>query len=229
MKTIAVFLLFTSFYFAQSLSDKNANNIFEKFLNVCKGIEKLEYNVQRIDTFSTGETRVVNGIAFIIKNNKDKVLGYHFIGDNFDLNWKSFYDGIDNYKINTKEKSYKTFKYIKGTPGHQLVMRIAELIFFPDKRYDEVQIINETESTFTVKLLFNNEPVEDFKKIIVIDKNSFLPLKYEFGGVKYGNKYSHQFLLSEIKINDEVSTTLGNSKLELSIYEKDVSDEIKKE
>ncbi|MDP2366437.1 MAG: hypothetical protein Q8M94_22010, partial [Ignavibacteria bacterium] len=218
MKTFILILCISVLTFCQNEKTKDAL-ILEKFSEVCKSIKHLEYNIERIDTFSSESIRSISGHVLITKENNDKNYGYYFSSECFELNQKSIYDGNNSFDIDTKAKTYRLVKSLKGSPGHQLVLRIADVIFSPDSEYSNVVLLGETNDFYSIEYQYKDDPpITNFRKMILINKLSFLPMEFTISGKNTADRYSYNFILSNLKINENFSSSIEKEKLEFSSY-----------
>src|SRR5688572_30772430 len=73
-------------------------------------IEKVEYNIQRVDTFPQGTVWNNNGFALIEKDTSDPVFGFAFYGKRTDVPTEYIYDQGVGFEISKSTKSYKNDK-----------------------------------------------------------------------------------------------------------------------
>jgi len=219
MKILFFFVFVPIFIFAQNVKNSEREYILEKFSEVRNKIYNLEYNVERIDTFSDGDISTLKGYALITRDEEDSEFGYHFFGECFDHpDQQNLYDGINSFDIDKEGKTYKITKSVKGYLGEQMIMRIAGMIFTPDNSYSNVVILfNDT--SYIIEYQFKDEPpYTNFRKTVVLNKHTFLPAEFTVSGQYLSDRYSHKFILSDVKINEDVSTSIEEIKLKLTSY-----------
>jgi thiol-disulfide isomerase/thioredoxin len=221
MKKLIILLLLTCSAYSQNISNYKIEDILRNIRAESNKLLQAEYNIQRIDTFTTGKVWNHNGYALIERSKKDSLFGLYFIGERFDINEQSIYDGRNEFWINKINKTYQIHKPGKGflgSPGGQMV---CNELFFPDSIYKSVDIIKENKSSYIIK--YNFDDITDYNitnriKICEIDKNSFLPIAVSYSYRMLDKKGVHQYLLSNIKVNDLVQHSIDNMKTELSEY-----------
>ena len=195
--------------------------VINKFKEQANKINKVEYNIQRIDTFAQGGTVWNNkGFALIEKDENDKIFGFSFYGKRFDVPKEYIYDKGNGFEISKENKSYEMenagFGFIVS-PGGQIFSRH---IFYLDTIYKTAELI-ENENKYILKYEFDDDTiynVTDIVKIIELNKNNFFPTKVTRTLKQFGNKSVHQINLSDIKINNEVQNSIENYKNEFKDF-----------
>jgi len=201
-------------------SDDKLKKILNNFSSACQKIDQIEYLVQRIDTFRSGHVWDKNGYAIIKKVKNDSKYGFYFFGENYSANHISLYDG-ENYTIDKTKKEYDNSRSLKGSPGEQMVSTITELIFSPSSDFKDVLLIDETNYSYKIKYIYEDDTsynVEDIEKIIELDKETFLPLKISKTSYRLGNLSAHHFIISDLKINSDVTSSIEKVKSILKEY-----------
>lgn len=220
MKILFIILFSVIHIFPQNVKDTELDSILKRFSEVQRNIYKLEYNVQRIDTFSTGKTRSIKGYALIRREKQDNAFGYYFFGKCFNYpNYQNIYDGINSFVIDSTKKTYQLVKSVKGAPGEQMVMRIAEMVFSPDNKFSKVILSSDTCKNYIIEYQFKDDPpYTNFRKIIALNKQTFLPVEFTMSGFYLASRYSFTFILSDLKINDDVTTSIQKIERGLASY-----------
>lgn len=221
MKKTLILLLFSSIIYSQNTQKDKIGDILKNFLNNSKNRLQVEYNIQRIDTFTTGNVWNNNGYALIERSSQDSLFGLHFSGERFDISQQSIYDGKNEFWINKKDKTFRISKPgqgFLGSPGGQMV---CNELFFPDSIYKNVALIEETKSSYVVKYQFDDLTeynIKERQKVFEIEKNSFLPTSVTYSYRMLDKKGVHKYILSNIKVNSFVNSSIDKIKTELSEY-----------
>jgi len=203
-------------------NDSNINYVLNNFAENSKNLTRIEYNVERIDTFASGGTVWNNkGYALIERENKDNLFGFYFFGERYDLNKQFIYDGKKEFRINKDDKTYtisKPGEGFLGSPGGQMVVKE---ILFPDTMYKNVRLIGDTKNSYLVEYQFDDDTVYNVtnrNKIVEINKNNFLPQQVTLSYKALGNRAVHKTIISNLKLNFDVEESLDQIKRELSEY-----------
>lgn len=202
--------------------NKSIGYVLSKYTESTSNISRIEYNIQRIDTFLSNNAVWNNkGYALIEKQKEDKLFGFCFFGDRFDIDEQFIYDGKNEIRINKNKKSYKISKPgmgFLGSPGGQMV---AKELLFPDTIYESVKLLNDKENLFIIEYKFADDTVYDVLnriKIIELSKDNFLPLKVTSSYSSLGKKGVYQAIITNLKINSNVSNSIDNIKSKLVDY-----------
>lgn len=195
--------------------------VISKFQENADKINSIEYQIQRIDTFATGEDIWNNkGIALIERNNKDKIFGFSFYGMRDDVPKEYIYDFGNEFEISKKDKTYKiepgNIGFL-GSPGGQMV---HQNILALDSIYNNVSL-DETENSYLLSYEFENDTVYNVSsrvKVLELTKNDFFPIKIKETAYQLGNKSVSISYISEIKINQEVTRSIREIKQDLKEY-----------
>jgi thiol-disulfide isomerase/thioredoxin len=195
--------------------------VAEKFKAHSATIEKVEYNIQRIDTFAQGAIWNNKGIALLERDESDEVFGFSFYGKRDDIPTGWLYDKGYGFEISKEKKSYRIADGIyglMGTPGGQM---IVPTIFFPDSVYQSAELI-EYKDRYLLKYRFEDDTtsdVTDIFKVIELDKKNFFPIKVTRSSWQQEKKSSSRVILSNVKINAEVTQAIRDYKNEIKDYE----------
>lgn len=217
---------------------QDLSSVLENYAKRSNSLEKLEFNVQRIDTFAQGGTVWNNkGYALIERDRNDKLFGFKFFAERLDWPEKFIYDGKNEFYINNKEKSYKLKEPnlgFYGSPGGQMLELLVKELFNLDPPYKSIQLI-DTSANYHIRYEFEDDTTYDISnivKIVELDKRTFLPVRIKKSYIMMGNRASHEILLSNFKINSAVKNTLDEKKQALLEYDllveenKDMSSEL---
>ncbi len=217
MRKTILFLLTVALIFNCKEETKiDTNYVIAKFQENSDKINSLEYRIQRIDTFNQGELVVFNnkGRALIEKDKKDKIFGFSFYGKRDDVPKEYIYDAGNGFEISKTDKTYEIepghFGFI-GKSGGQMV---HQNIFKLDSIYKNVSLA-ETENSYLLSYEFENDTVYNVSEIIKVfelNKTDFFPIKIKQTSNHLGNKSVFQYNFSDIKINEEVTTSIKELK-----------------
>ena len=100
-------------------------HVISNFNEQSKQIKKIEYKIQRIDTFAQdSEVWNKSGEVLIEKDNDDEIFGFSFYGKRDDIDKEYIYDAGNGFEISKTDKTYEVkpghFGFI-GSPGGQMV------------------------------------------------------------------------------------------------------------
>jgi len=195
-------------------------NIKTRFIESSNIIDKVEYKIQRIDSFASGDVWNNTGFALIEKDSNDPVFGFSFYGKRDDVSDDYIYDKGVGFEINNKNKTYKANKEsygFIGSPGGQM---IVQDIFYLDTIYQSV-IISETKNSYVLSYKFVNDTIyniSNISKTVELNKSDLFPVKTIRKSRQLDKNSVHQVVLSAVKINKEVTSLISNYKNELKNY-----------
>lgn len=216
--TISIFLLVTRFSLAQVMT---VDDITAEFNRSIKEIKKIKYSVRNTTTFSSGNTRAVDGMAVIEVNSNDTILGFSFYGirnDNRSYIYKDGY-GFNIYDEDGKFRREKGGKYILGSPGGQM---IYSDYFHLDSIYSSLEV-EETDSSLILFYEFEDDlekGYSDMTKVLELNKKTYLPitvtttLQPNTGGIQTIN-----YTFTDYKVNDSVDKNIETYLSNLSNFE----------
>lgn len=192
-----------------------------KFKEYSDKIKVVEYSNHRIDS-SMAQNVFWNhkGKVLIEKKESDDFFGFSFYGKRSSIDKDYLYDNDNGFEISHQLKNY-TLEHpysIIGSPGGQLTVNN---IFYLDSVYRNVEMIEMADKyilkyTFEPDTIYN---VTDQSKIIELRKEDFFPTKITYRGKRLGKNTMSQYSLSDIKINDEVNTSIQDIKNKISNYD----------
>ncbi len=222
MKRIIIFILtIVLFYSCKEEPKIDKNYVITQFQEHSDKINFLEYKIQRIDTFAKGGTVWNNkGIALIEKDKSDKVFGFSFYGKRDDIPKEYIYDSGNQFIISKADKTVEieTGQYgFLGRPGGQMV---HQNIFKLDSTYKNVTL-TESDNSYLLTYEFENDTVynvSDRVKTVELNKTNFFPIQIKQTSNQLGHKSVSQTNFSDVKINDEVTTTIKDYKQNLKYY-----------
>ncbi|MDT0557063.1 TlpA disulfide reductase family protein [Ichthyenterobacterium sp. W332] len=202
-----------------------------KFNETSNSIQKLSYNVRRIDSFPSRDGGAINvwdnnGSSLIEINNKDEVFGFNFYGKMNNKPFTTIYDQGNVFYLDDEEKTYEQDKggyFVLGSPGGQMV---STSFFKLDSIFETIKVtpnklgykINYTFADDTVYLVTNRI------KIVQLNEE-FIPIHVRTSSYSQGEKQTGDYVFTDIKVNDAVSENISEKKMILASYEKEVQEE----
>jgi thiol-disulfide isomerase/thioredoxin len=226
-KLIVMFLFVLTVGF-NNIEKPGLKLVLENYSKSSSLIDRVEYNIHRIDTFAQGDVWNNKGYAIIERSRGDKLFGFKFYGERFDIDQSFIYDGKNGFSISNKEKTYKLEtpgKGIMGSPGGQM---IVDELFNLEKDYKSVTLTSNSKN-YVLKYNFKDDTVyniTDDIKIIELDKKSYLPTRVIRSYKTLGNRAVHQITLSNLKINKDALSTIDKKKRALPEYKMMVDEAI---
>lgn len=200
----------------------DAYYVTNKFKEYSDKVKKVEYKIQRIDTFAQGGTVWNNkGLALIEKDKNDEIFGFSFYSKRNDVPKEYVYDKGIGFEISKSNKTYETeqgnYDFI-GSPGGQMIFRN---IFKLDSVYKSINLI-ENDKNYILKYEFENDTtynVTNIIKTVELTKNNFFPVKVTRTSLWNGNRTFSQTILSDIKFNEDVQNSITDYKSEFKDFE----------
>ena len=172
--------------------------------------------------FSSDNVWDNKGFASLEKQANDSVFGFSFYGTRHDANRASIYNNGIGFQINKTTKKFEQEKgglHFLGSPGGQMIQRG---FFNVDKDYENA-VLTETDSSFIIDYTFKDDKkneLTDIKKILEIDKISYLPIKISTSSIPdFGKKQSNTHIFSNIKTNNSVVKSINSYIVELNEFE----------
>lgn len=219
-KTLILIITLAFFYSCKEEAKIDSNYVIEKFKENAEKINSLEYRIQRIDTIAQGAVWNNTGSVLIEKDRNDKIFGFSFYGKRDDIEKIYIYDAGNGFEISKEDKTYEiwpgNYGFI-GSPGGQM---IAPNIFSLDSIYKKVTL-SETEDSYLLTYEFENDTVynvTDIIKKVELRKSDFFPIKVSRTANHLENKSVSQTVISDLKINENVSKTIKELKSVIEDY-----------
>ncbi|WP_203296776.1 TlpA family protein disulfide reductase [Luteirhabdus pelagi] len=231
MKKITIILLISvSVTSCKKEKEINVQYITDKFNETIENIDKVQYDVQNVMTFSDGNVWNNKGFAVLEKETSDTVFGFSFYGIRNDINKSSIYkDGI-GFQISNSKRKFEQEKgglHFLGSPGGQMIYRD---FFKLDSVYKKV-VFSETDSTYLLTYTFEDDlenKITDKTKTIELSKNNFLPKKVVNSlQPDFGNKQTVEFIFDNFKINESIDKSVNSYIEELNEYEQIIEEKPK--
>ena len=222
-RILIIFLVSISFINCKNQQEINIEYLSEKFNERVEKIDRVQYNVKNIMTFSDGNVWNNKGFAVLEKKPSDSIFGFSFYGIRNDINKSSIYkDGI-GFQISNKKNNFKQEKgglHFLGSPGGQMIYKD---FFKLDSNYTNVEI-SETENSFIINYEFEDDiknKITQKTKKIELNKKTYLPEKVTTSlKPSLGNTQTTVYVFDNLKINEEVEKNINEyiqdlNKLEL--------------
>jgi thiol-disulfide isomerase/thioredoxin len=194
--------------------------VLDNYNKRAKSITKIEYNMQRIDTFANGTIWNNKGYALIERNARDKVFGFSFYANRFDTPIENIYDGQYGFWYFNETRKFEkddSGEHFLGSHGGQMILKD---IFQLDSIYKSLEL-SEQADKYILKYTFADDTVyevTDIVKIVELDKKSFLPMKTKYTYKQTGNRQSGYTVLSNVKMNGDVTVSIKDYKNRLKEY-----------
>lgn len=223
MKNHFINLIFVGLTFA-SCNEKETTDldfVTTKFQENADKIKIVQYDNNRIDSSMAQNVFWNNkGTAILERKKDDKIHGFSFYGKRTDVENEHLYDNGYGFEISPASKTYEIEdpRGIAGSPGGQMTVKN---IFKLDSVYESRELIEE-EDRYIIQYTFEPDTVynvTDQTKVIELRKEDFFPTKITYRSNMLGKSTMYQYNLSNIKINEEVETTIADIKNRISDYE----------
>jgi thiol-disulfide isomerase/thioredoxin len=223
MKRISIILL-TSILLVSCKKQKEINieYLLGKFDESLENIDKVQYTVENIMTFSDGNVWDNKGFAVLEKKSSDTIFGFSFYGIRNDINKSSIYkDGI-GFQISNAENNFKQEKgglHFLGSPGGQMIYKD---FFKLDSIYKNVEI-SETENSFIINYEFEDDlenKISQKTKKLELNKETFLPKKVTTSlQPDFGGKQTIVYEFENIKTNENIEKNINEYIQDLNKFE----------
>ena len=223
MKRISIILL-TSILLVSCKKQEEINieYLSEKFNEIIENIDKVQYNVENIMTFSDGNIWDNKGFAVLEKKPSDTIFGFSFYGIRNDINKSSIYkDGI-GFQISNAENNFKQEKgglHFLGSPGGQMIYKD---FFKLDSTYKNVGI-SETENSFIINYEFEDDlknKISQKTKKLELNKETFLPKKVTTSlQPDFGDKQTIVYVFENLKTNENIEKNINEYTQDLNKFE----------
>ena len=195
--------------------------VTERFNENAANIQRVSYNDHRIDS-SVAQNVFwdFKGEALLERNEKDEFFGFSFYGKRDGYEKEYLYDNENGFEISHNSKNYSIEHpyQVIGSPGGQLTVK---QIFSLDTIYKTVEVF-EKDDRFLLTYTFEPDTtynVTDQVRIVELRKEYFFPVKVTYRSKMLDKETMNQHTLSNIKINDQVTTSIATKKNEISDYE----------
>ncbi|WP_439151938.1 TlpA family protein disulfide reductase [Winogradskyella sp.] len=213
-------IVFVFLFSCQEKKDITLEEVLTKYSEKVESIDKLSYNIRRVDTFSQGGAVWDNkGFAHLEKRTEDTIFGFSFYGKRDDVPVISIYDQGKTFTLDQKEMMYELGKggfYYMGSPGGQMV---ATSFFGLDDEYQSRELVKSDEN-YTIKYTFPDDTTYLVtNRIKMVELNAdFIPVKIKSSSLVQGEKSTTDLIFSDIKINENTSSSLENYKDKIKEY-----------
>lgn len=220
LNNIYLVLIAVLLFNCQKETDISLEELLTKYDEKVESIDQLSYNIRRIDTFSQGGAVWDNkGFAHLEKRTEDTIFGFSFYGKRDDVPVISIYDQGKTFTLDQKEMMYELGKggfYYMGSPGGQM---ISTSFFSLDDEYQSRELIKSDEN-YTIKYTFPDDTtylVTNRIKLVELNAD-FIPVKIKSSSTVQGEKSTTDLIFSDIKINENTSSTFEDYKNQIKGY-----------
>jgi thiol-disulfide isomerase/thioredoxin len=215
------FLLIIPFLFNCEKENRTTiDDVLAKYKEKVNTIDKLSYNIRRVDTFAQGGAVWDNkGFAHLEKRTEDSIFGFSFYGKRDDIPVISIYDQGKTFTLDQEIMEYELGKggfYYMGSPGGQM---ISTSFFSLDEDYESRELI-ESDENFVLKYTFPDDTTYLVtNRIKLVELNAeFIPVKIKSSSVMQGEKSITDLIISNIKINEGTASTIKDYKDKIKDY-----------
>ena len=207
---------------------QTTTDIISKVLQKQQGIKNVSYSLQVIDTFTSGDVWNHTGTTQILMVPQDSVLGFYFWAKRNDQEQHTTYNGRIAYDVNDQKKTYRItsrpedIPHAFGSPGGQMIFKDLIKLDTANARSFE---LSETDKYYLLTLRYADnaeyDVVNRFKKIW-INKITLLPEEEKSHLVILGRVQDKHYRISDLKLNENLSSYLHNDESFLADYSQEV-------
>jgi len=202
-----IFIISLCFCCAALFSQTPAE-IIDKVFKAQKGLNTVEYTLQRTDTFVTGDTRITTGQVKMQIVPADSIFGCWFWGKRDDVGIETIYDGRKSIMLdrNKKEISINTnaamFPHLPGAPGGQMLLN--DLARLDTANNTGFLLRQDEQNYYLTKYLpdIKQYDVSNRYTIYTISKKLMLPLQRKSHQETLGKVQDLNYVIKDIWIND---------------------------
>lgn len=225
MKYPAFILMFM--LMATVCRSQTTEEVRQKYEAAVKAIDVVSYEVQRIDTFTSGDVWNNRGRSIIRREDDNKLFGFAFYGKRSDIETASLYNGNTFFEINDAKNKYTATaspsQGVLGSPGGQMV--VTELIK-PEDKYIGIEH-SANSKAYVLKYSYPDKPEHDVKdvyKLIHLDPKTFLPTKVASYLTVLDKKQVNIKVLSNVALNAKANTKELSNQDFLASYTQEIRD-----
>lgn len=213
----------TFFFIFQWCFGQDAESVMTKYKASIAKIQTLSYEINRVDTFVSGNAWNISGYCHFRREPDNKLFGFNFLAKRKDVPQQAWYDGQYFFSINHELKNFNVDhnpgRYVLGHPGGQMV---SPDFFVADTGYTTMSV-TDTQEQYILRLQFPDIPehgITNKYKLLYLDKKSYFPQKI-FAHHEAGNDAKQVTVLtfSNLLINDPKSEEQFTNKEFLASYE----------
>jgi|SRR5690554_511672 len=207
------FYFFIPLFFFSCHEKETAKNVINKYELKAKANNKIQYDITRIDSFSSNDVWNRIGQVLIEKIKEDTLFGMSFFVESYSLNNSYLYHNYKSFEISNRDSNYElvsSYGFL-GSPGGQMII---DDVFGLDSLYKTVSLV-DYEHEYQLQFTFEDDTtfqINNIQKIININKTTFFPSKIIIRSEKLGEITSKTFLISKMLVNDKVTNSIENYK-----------------
>jgi thiol-disulfide isomerase/thioredoxin len=188
-------------------SDQDLKKLYSEYCKKQSQINLIQYRVNRIDTFTTGQVWNINGNATLERDTRDSIFNFSFFGKRDDVDRENIYVENKHFQIFPNKKTYRIENnygiHVLGAPGGQMII---EDLLNPDTTNSSISIVDKDSDSFIIvkKKLSESTTIT---KYLTISKSSLLPVKIlkTVKDTVRNIKSSTTFNISNVLIGDQVT------------------------
>ncbi|PQJ77918.1 redoxin family protein [Polaribacter porphyrae] len=229
-KTALFLLLVTLLSACKKKKNLTVDDVLTDYKNKLNSIEKISYNMQKIDTFSSGTIWNKKGKALLEKNKNDTIFGFSYYAINLKHNSASIYNKYNHFGIENDTKEFEQEQaglYVLGSPGGQMVYK--DIFNFDEEAISKDLEVTEDTYKITYHLADNKQyNIVSRKKVIEIDKETNLLRRvhtYHFSEIA-NHKQTSTYIFSDVKTNETIQKTVEEQLAVLADYKQILPEEI---
>lgn len=226
MKNAICLILFVLFFqlSCNQKPDQELKELYSEYLLGQSKIDLIQYRVNRIDTFMSGQVWNNSGTATLERNNRDSIFKFSFFGKRDNLDRENIYIENKHFQIYPKTKTFRVENnygiHVLGAPGGQM---IVEDLFNPDTINATITLENKDNDSFVIieKRILESATIT---KKLTINKSTFLPIQVQkiVRDTLLNKKSSTVFNISNILVGDQVTNNELRNLILLSSYTEEI-------
>lgn len=207
-------MLLLPFFLQNCQKEKiDAKYVVKKFKEHADKIDKISYNVRRIDSFASGNIWDKAGTVLVETDKQDKLHGFSFFAKRNNADNEILYVQNNAFEINPNKKNFRE-AHPGGVIGYPTGQLVVTNIFNLPKTYKELTL-TETNDRFILLYQFKKDTLYDIEtqKTVELTKNNYFPIKFITSKKKSGKKHWTTYHeLSNIKTNSDVTGSIKSYK-----------------
>ena len=191
-------------------------------------LHTVEYQIQRIDTFPTKSIWDNKGRAVIQRDAASKLLAARVYASQLNASKSYWYDGKTGYWLNDEAKTYAAAgePYKPSVLGRAAGQMLVEELLAIEPGYESVSSANTAEGRI-IRLHYPDQPkVDELKRYtyLVLDEKTSQPKMVRTVLEKGGAKWSTLKILTDVRVNNALSSQVFDKPAFLTTYTAAVPD-----